>query len=111
LIIKTLKYFRSGGLFIIPLIILSSLLLNSCSQKKNIDEDKFIKVYCDLLIAQDTTHAMNDKMKQEIFKKYSITKEEYNSIIQLYNNDPKKWDKFFDKAITYLQELRKKKDG
>jgi len=111
LIINILKYFRSGTLFIISLIILSSLLFTSCSQKKGIDEAKFIKVYCDLLIAQDTTHAMNDKMRQEIFRKYSVTKEEYNSTIQLYNNDPKKWDKFFDKAITYLQELRKNKGG
>ncbi|HKJ80453.1 MAG TPA: DUF4296 domain-containing protein [Ignavibacteriaceae bacterium] len=111
MIIKILKYFRPGALFIIPLIILSSLLLTSCSQKKGIDEAKFIKVYCDLLIAQDTTHEMNDKMRQEIFDKYSISKEEYNSTIQLYNNNPKKWDKFFDKAITYLQKLRKIKGG
>ena len=93
------------------MIIISSLLLDSCSQKKGIPEDKFVKIYCDLLIAQDTTRAMNDTMRKEIFDRYSITAAEYNSTIQQYNSDPKKWDKFFDRAINYLQELRKKKDG
>lgn len=95
---------------IIPLIILS-LVLNSCSDKKEIKEDKFIKVYCDLLIAQDTTRTVSREMRNEIFARYEVTEEQYNLTVQSYNNDPKKWDEFFDKAINYLQELRKKKDG
>lgn len=60
---------------------------------------------------QDTTHSMNDKMRQEIFNRYSVTGDEYNSTIESYNSNPKKWDKFFDRAIEYLKELRKNKQG
>lgn len=105
-----IKYFRLPGLLFIPLLILP-LFLNSCSSKKEIKEDKFIKIYCDLIIAQDTTNTMNDSIRREIFRRYSVTEEQYNSTILSYNKDPKKWDEFFGKAIDYLGELRKKKDG
>lgn len=105
-----MKYFRLPGLLFIPLLILP-LFLNACSSKKEIKEDKFIKIYCDLIIAQDTTNAMNESLRGEVFRRYAVTEEEYNNTILSYNKDPKKWDKFFDKAIEYLGELRKKKDG
>ena len=106
---KILKYFYSKSWLIIPVLFFSSFVVTSCSHKNEISKEKFIKVYCDLLIAQDTLKTSNEKTRQEVFKRYSVTSAEYDSTISYYNSDPKRWDKFFDEAIDYLQSLRAEK--
>ena len=103
---KYLKNFLSAILFIaIP-------LLAGCTKSKVIDEDKFIKVYSNLVISQDTTNitAKNiDSVKAKVYKKYNITDEEYKATINYYNQDPERWEKFFTKAIAYVESLKKQK--
>ena len=94
------------------LIVFSALLTGlSCSKKSTIDEDKLIKVYADLLIIQDTTNAENyslDSIRTVVLDRYDLTLPEYKEMISAYNKDPKKWEEFFDKAISYVNELKVK---
>ena len=65
-----------------------------------------------MLIAQDTTGANNKKLeniKGEVLKRYSVSKTDYDSTLSFYNSDPKRWSEFFDKAINYLEQLKKEK--
>lgn len=82
-----------------------------CSNKNILDEDKFIKVYSDLIIAEDTTSSLRniDSVKAFVFKRNGITEKDYKSTIQYYNEDPQRWQKFFTKAIAYVESLKKQK--
>ena len=91
------------------LVILLLFLLSGCSNR--INEDKFVLIYTDLLIAQDSLgpNFKQELVKTEVFKKYNISDKEYDATLDYYNTNPKKWDQFFNKAIAHLDELKAKK--
>ena len=87
-------------------------LLASCSDSPPVKEDKFVKIYVDMLIAQDSTGSNGKQLegiKKEVLKRYSVSETDYNSTLKFYNADPKRWSDFFDKAIAYLEKLNKEK--
>jgi len=99
---------KNKELIIFPLLILFS----SCGNKNEIPEEKFIQVYVDLVIAQDTTGATRDGMdslKKDIFTKHRITEDQYIATVHYYNEDPDRWKDFFDKATMYAESLKKQK--
>ncbi|MDR3609327.1 MAG: DUF4296 domain-containing protein [Ignavibacteriaceae bacterium] len=93
---------------ILPLLLLS-LFITACSNR--IKEDKFILVYSDLVIAQDTTkgNLNQEEIKNSVFKKYNVTSKEYDATLNYYNSDPRKWEPFFNKTIDHLEGLKSKK--
>ncbi len=98
--------------YILPLLAFLFTFL-SCSNDKVIDEDKFVKVYTDLVIAHDTipgNYASFDSVKNTVFKKYGITLEQYDYTVNYYNQDVKRWEGFFNKATAYIDTLRSKKE-
>jgi len=104
---------RFSIIFLLPLIIIFTLFLNSCSEEEVIPEEKFIRVYVDLMIIQDTTRTNPlplDSLKEIVFTKHDITSELYDKTIAEYNSSPEDWEEFFDKAIAYLEELKTKND-
>ena len=108
------KYLRAKFAAFICLIIPLAIMLNSCSKSPAVKEDKFIKLYVDMLIAQDTSKANGKQLeivKKQVLKKYSVSESEYDSTLNFYNEDPKRWSEFFDKAITYLEQLKKRKNS
>jgi len=99
--------------FLLPLILITASILISCSEEKVIPEEKFIHVYVDLMIVQDTTRTNPlplDSLKEIVFTKHDITSELYDKTIAKYNSSPEDWEEFFDKAIAYLEELKTKND-
>ncbi len=94
------------------LIFLPTLLIGlSCSKKNTVDENKLIKVYADLLVIQDTTNAKSyslDSIRTIVLDRYDLTLSKYKEMISQYNQEPKKWEEFFDKAIAYMNELKAK---
>jgi len=104
---------RFSIIFLLPLLVISVLILNSCSAEEVIPEGKFIRVYVDLMIVQDTTRTNPlplDSLKEIVFTKHDITSELYDKTIAKYNSSPEDWEEFFDKAIAYLEELKTKND-
>ena len=95
---------------ILTIIILThSFLFTSCDDKPPLAQDKFVKVYVDLLIIQDTTTVENysvDSAKAVVFNKYSISAEQYDSTINYYNAEPDRWIEFFDSAGAYVERLK-----
>jgi len=110
LIKKTKTY---CGLIFIQIIIVSAFILSGCF-RKTVDEDKFAKIYAEMIIAQDTaTFAPNNfkPVQDTIFKRYGVTRSEYTATVDSYNKDPEKWEKFFDKAIAYVEVLKKQRQS
>jgi uncharacterized protein YcfL len=91
------------------LLLLSLFAFAGCSSR--IKEDKFILVYSDLVIAQDTLKSNTnlDAVKNIVFKKYNVSEKEYAATLNYYNSDPRKWEAFFNKTISHLEDLRSKK--
>jgi len=98
---------------LLQLLIIPALLLSSCSEEEVIPEEKFIHVYVDLMIVQDTTRINSlplDSLKDIVFTKHNITSELYDNTVAKYNSSPENWEEFFDKAIAYLEELKTRKE-
>jgi len=93
------------------LILPIAFIFYSCKDQPRIPEDKFIRVYVDLLIIHDSSSVQNlslDSLKQAIFQKHETTEELYQNTIDYYNETPQKWEAFFDKATAYVEELESK---
>ena len=91
------------------LFVVFSLLLSACDKGPPIPEEKFIKVYVDLLIIQDTTISKIsslDSVKTLVFSRHYISSEQYDETIDYYNSQPEKWTVFFDSATAYVEGLK-----
>jgi len=96
------------------LLIFALALFNlSCDDKPPIPEQKFMKVYVNLLIAQDTTATPynSDSLKSVILASNNISELQYNSMIKYYNDRPEKWNPFFDSATVYVERLKLKSEN
>jgi Domain of unknown function (DUF4296) len=88
-------------------------LFFGCSNDKVIEENKFVKIYTDLVIIQDTLKGNKtalDSVKQVVFKKYDVVPEQYDSTISYYNKDAKRWEGFFNKATAHIETLKSKSE-
>ena len=91
-----------------------TVFIFSCSKDDILPEDKFIKIYIDILVAQDTlsnSSISNDSLKTLILEKYNVTDSIYTKTIEYYNNNPDKWEKFFEDAIKQVEELKATEGG
>ena len=87
------------------------LFITGCSNDRILDEDKFVKVYTDLVIAHDTIPEKTtnfDSVKQAVFNKYGITAGQYDSTVNYYNKNAERWQSFFKTATSYIDTLMKK---
>ena len=104
-----LKHFYKYA--VIALLLFACLSFTSCG-KKHIDNKKFIAVYCDLSIAQDTL-SFNEfqKSKKDILKKYEVTDKELKETYEYYYNNPELWEPFFKSASEKIEKIRTAKPG
>lgn len=89
-----------------------SLFLWGCAKDQKIKEKTFIKIYADLVIAQDSLAADSLSFTDEqkvIFVRYNVTKNLYIKTLDYYKKNPDNWKSFFEKVIAYLRENEKRK--
>ena len=93
----------------ITIIFLLIVFVFSCSKDDILPEEKFKKIYIDILVTQDTLSdntISNDSLKTLILQKYNVTDSTYTKTIEYYNNNPDMWEKFFEDAIKQVEELK-----
>lgn len=86
------------------------IFLFACSEETTVEKETLAKVYVDLLLAEDI-YAGTDSLelkKEEIWVKYEISKEIYDSSFIKFEHDTEKWDDFFNLANSYLDTLKAK---
>jgi hypothetical protein len=72
--------------------------------------DKFVAVYCDLTIAQDTVKPEQfAKAKSDILKKYDVNEAQLKATYDYYYQNPKLWEEFFKNALERMDKLNKHK--
>jgi hypothetical protein len=93
----------------ITIIFLLTVFIFGCSKDDILPDDKFINIYIDILVAKDTltdNSISTDSLKIVILQKYNVTDSIYTKTIEYYNNNPDKWEKFFEDAIKQVEELK-----
>lgn len=60
-----------------------------------------------MIIMQDTSSIGSKAIKDSVLAEYGITESDYEKTIEFYNNEPERWQKFFVKAESYLDSLKK----
>ena len=97
---------------LLALTIISILaLFNSCKNKNEIKKEKLANIYVEVLISQEKNKndfAKADSIKKVIYKKYGVSSEQYQSTLESYGSDQKKWDDFFKLVNERIEELQKK---
>lgn len=90
------------------IIILLFFSFVSCDDGPPIPDEKFMELYVDLLIIQDTTttNFSLDSVKTLVLDRHNVSPEQYDSTIRYYNSRPEKWIVFFDSATVYVERLR-----
>ena len=91
------------------LIICVIIFLQACNDDPPIPEKIFMRVYVDILIAQDTTTTTSfstDSLREEILADNDILPEQYVDMIEYYNARPEKWMPFFDSVTVYVEQMR-----
>ncbi|HEX9253282.1 MAG TPA: DUF4296 domain-containing protein [Ignavibacteriaceae bacterium] len=82
--------------------------LQSCNKSSVIDEKKFIKIYADMIFMQDTSSLSQSTIKNKVLEKYNVKEIQYDETIKFYNDDPERWQKFFDSTVVYIESLKPK---
>ena len=109
--IKDFKYLiYLNKVFVFLFLLCTVSFINGCSGDNIISEDKFVKIYSDLIIAQDTVSSRmknNQELRKEILSRYNVTEAQYKATVDFYNKNPNQWEEFFTKVTAYINELKK----
>ncbi len=100
---RTFKYYT---MFV---FLITAFIFVSCGDGGRIPENKFVDLYTDIVIAQESGRSSYEEMREvrlELFKKYNITEDEYKLTLDYYNQDPRRWKEFFDKVIAKVEKMK-----
>ena len=97
---------RYSSIIIVSLIFTISVGLLSCKKQPAIDEKKLVKIYADMIFMQDTSVSSQSEIKKEVLKRFNVNENNYDNTIEFYNDDPQRWQPFFDSVIIYIEKLK-----
>lgn len=103
-----MKLYFIKNIFLVSFTTVSLLLSFECSKEEIIEEDKFVLIYSDMVIAQDTLSLSSkgvNSLRKAVFSKYNVTEELYKATLDYYNRDAKRWEEFFNKVIDHVKSL------
>ena len=89
-------------------IIIFLIVLQACDNSPEIEEKKLVKIYSEMIFMQDTSSLSAQLIKEKVLKKFNVNENDYFTTIKYYNDNPKKWQKFFDEVIIYIESLKPK---
>lgn len=94
--------------FLIILFLLIPILFLSCENSPPIEQRKLIKIYSAMLCLQDTTSLSQSEIKDITLEKFNVSSDDYDKTVSYYNQDPKRWQAFFDSVIVYIEKKNPK---
>ena len=84
------------------------IIVQSCDKSPVIEEKKLVKIYAEMIFMQDTSSLSATKIKENVLKRFSVNENDYTTTIKYYNDNPVRWQKFFDEVIVYIESLKPK---
>lgn len=96
-------------------IVLISILLfaANCQQKNHqqIDEDTFVKIYCDVVSCTDLVEATKKQaLIDSIMQQYHVNYADYQHKLEKLKNNSEEWHKIYDKIVRELENRIKELD-
>lgn len=86
-----------------------AVLFSACDKEPKIERSKLVRIFVDITVAQNKYANFPDSLqtaKKEIFEKYNVTPELYESTIRKTEIKAEYWDNFFIEAKAYLDSLK-----
>jgi len=99
---------RNKSIVYALLIIIFSIFI-ACTEGPPIAKEKLVKIYSEILFAQDTLKIPLSEIKQNVLSRYNFSESDYKKTIEFYNSNPERWQKFFDEVIVYVEKLKEPK--
>lgn len=99
---------RYYSISLVLFLLIISISLQSCKKSPVIDEDKFVKIYAEMIFMQDTSSLSQPAIKVSVLKNFSVKEIDYANTVKFYNDDPERWQKFFDSTLAYIERLKPK---
>ncbi len=102
-----LKPAKNINRFIVSSLIIAALF--SACQKSKLDVDTLVRIYVENVIIEETFASNQDSIKikkEELFERYKISRNEYETELNAIGADQKKWEEFFKKANALLEDLK-----
>ncbi|MEP0860137.1 MAG: DUF4296 domain-containing protein [Ignavibacterium sp.] len=90
------------------ILLLALILFSACEEKPPISEDKFIRIYAELVSVPDSVSVdslMFADYKQKVFSNYGFSEKDYEQTVKFYNQTPEKWEELFKKVIKYIESV------
>lgn len=87
--------------------ILLSISILSCKSNYRIDENNFVNLYADLLVAKEIYRGNDSgyiKARDSIYTVYNVNHFMVQRTLEYYNSDVEKWKQFFEKVVRRLEE-------
>jgi hypothetical protein len=97
---------RNHSIFSVLFFLIISIGLQSCKKSPSIDENKFVKLYTEMIFMQDTSSLSQLAIKDSVLKKFSVKEFDYVNTVKFYNDDPERWQRFFDSTLAYMERLK-----
>lgn len=94
--------------YFVVLFFLFPILFISCEDSPPIEQKKLIKIYSEMLFLQDTSTFGQVEIKKNVLKKFNTSQSDYDKTISFYNQNPEKWQAFFDSVIVYIEKKNPK---
>jgi len=99
---------RHSSIIFTLLNLIVSITIISCKNQQAIEEKKFVKIYTDMILMQDTSSSSQLEIKAEVLKRFNVNEKDYDNTIKYYNDDSERWQPFFDSVITYIEKMKPK---
>ena len=99
---------KYGAFFYVISFIIFSFILQACEKSPVIEEKKVVKIYAEMIFMQDTSSLSPPIIKEKVLKKFNVRENDYGTTIKYYNDNPERWQQFFDEVITYIESLKPK---
>ena len=84
-------------------------MISGCESSK-IDDKTAVKIYVENLIVEEKYSAIPDSIeihRQKVFSNFNSSKKDFDEYLSSIKSNPEKWESFFKKADSYLNELKK----
>ena len=99
---------NSGHFYFITIFFVLFISVVNCSQKtrpKEISEDKFVMIYCDVISFSDLIQSKSrPAFIDSVLTHYNVTREDFEYTIKIYSKDTDKWENVFKKVVAELEK-------
>jgi hypothetical protein len=97
--------------FPLLLLLFSILFFISCSKKedKNLNKDRFIEIYSDILLISANNKFTDTERKSKIdslFKSFNTNEKAFRNTVEEFNENPEEWKEIYKKMLDRFEKMK-----